>query len=520
MIACNITNLIMFMIAKDNLPLSIVDNEGFQRLMKLVTPLYTVPSRKTITKLLDAKYEVLKDKFINNIQKASSFTLTCDIWTDVSNKSYLGVTIHYLKTEILLTKGIIGVIPLESNHTAEYIKDELLSVLENFKINQTDITAVVTDSASNMVNAINSIFNTKTHIPCMAHILAHLVPDSLKTMYTIEEVIIKVKNIVTFVRKSVIASDELIRLQKRDGKTEGTILKFKQEVPTRWNSMLYMLQRFLQLREYIYPIILKCSASLEMVTCKEFEILSDVVNILQPIEMVTKEIGGDSYPTCSIIIPIVRCMKNVINDYIPMTNDGKNFKQNILLEIERRFHDIEKYQILAISTLLDPRFKKIHFEQPRAVSSTISYINTLMQVANRNENSNKDFNMSTTSVTECNQTGNLWKFHDHLVVSSTATRDDPGGINVELRQYLNQSIIPRHHDPLKYWQTVKHAYPVLFDIAKKYLSVIATSVSSERLFSKAGIIKSDARNRLTANRLNILLFLGSLDYEDWELKDN
>lgn len=57
----------------------------------------------------------------------------------------------------------------------------------------------------------------------MAHILAHLVPDSLKEMYVIEEIIKKVKNIVTFVRKSVVASDELIRLQKRDGKTEGNI---------------------------------------------------------------------------------------------------------------------------------------------------------------------------------------------------------------------------------------------------------------------------------------------------------
>lgn len=78
----------------------------------------------------------------------------------------------------------------------------------------------------------------------MAHILAHLVPDSLKTIYTIEEIITKVKNIVT-VKRSVVASDELNRLQKRDGKTEGTILKFKQEVPTRWNSMLYMIERFL-----------------------------------------------------------------------------------------------------------------------------------------------------------------------------------------------------------------------------------------------------------------------------------
>lgn len=260
-----------------------------------------------------------------------------------------------------------------------------------------------------------------------------------------------------------------------------------------------------------------------MVTCKEFDILNDVVNILRPIELVTNEIshaclgnGGDSYPTCSIIIPIIRCMKNVINDYIPITDDSKNFKQNILLEIERRFYDIERYQILAISTILDPRFKKIHFEQPRAVSSAISYINTLMQGANKNIYSNKD-SISVSPVVEYNQTGNLWKLHDHLVVSSVATRDDPGGINVELRQYLNQSIIPRHYNPLKYWQSIKHAYPVLFDIAQKYLSVIATSVPSERLFSKAGIIKSESRNRLTPNRLNVLLFLASLSYEDWEL---
>lgn len=90
--ACNINNVIMYMIAKDHLPLSIVDNEEFQQLMKTVVPLYAVLSRKTITKLLDSKYEVLKGKFIKNIQKALSFTLTCDIWTDVSNKNYLDVT--------------------------------------------------------------------------------------------------------------------------------------------------------------------------------------------------------------------------------------------------------------------------------------------------------------------------------------------------------------------------------------------------------------------------------------------
>lgn len=57
--------------------------------------------------------------------------------------------------------------------------------------------------------------------------------------------------------------------------------------------------------------------------------------------------------------------------------------------------------------------------------------------------------MSETSV-ECSETENLWKFHDALVVSSAETRDNSGGINVELRQYLNQCVIPRYYDPLKY----------------------------------------------------------------------
>lgn len=499
------------MIAKDNLPLSVVENEGFQQLMKTVARLYYLPSRKKITRLLDLKYEILKSKFISNIKDVSSFTVTCDIWTDVSNKSYLGVTVHFLKTETLLTKGTIGVIPLEDNHTSDYIRNELLSVFQNFKIDLPKIMAIVTDSASNMINAVNSIFsNNKKHIPCMAHKLAHVVPKSIQKTFEMQEIINKIKAIVTVVRKSVVLSDELTRLQKRDGKSEGSILKLKQDVPTRWNSTFYMIERFLQLRDYIYPVLLKCPIPPDMITREEFEILNDVVNLLRPIELVTNEIGGDSYPTRSIIIPIIRCMINAINNCIPKTDHGLNLKNNILLEIEERFHNIESYQILTIATILDPRFKRLHFQQPRAVSLAISTINAAMQTE-----TDINSNAFPESVIEHNST--LWNFHDNLVATSAVTRDDPGGINVELRQYLNQCVIPRNHDPLKAWQTLKHAYPTLFNIAKKYLALVATSVPSERLFSKAGIIKSQLRNRLTASRLNTLLFLGSLTLEEWEL---
>ncbi|KYN06411.1 Zinc finger BED domain-containing protein 4, partial [Cyphomyrmex costatus] len=301
----------------------------------------------------------------------------------------------------------------------------------------------------------------------------------------------------------------------RDGKIEGTILKLKQDVPTRWNSTFYMIERFLLLREYIYPVMLKCPTFPEMITNDKFEILKDVITILQPIELVTKKISGDKYPTVSIIIPIIRCMKESLSNCIPTTNNVHryNFKRNILSEIERRFHNIERYNTLVIATLLDPRFKKLHFRQPLNVSSAISRINILMQDLSKNTNSET---ISISSRDENNITQGLWSFHDNLAALPIATTSDDSGMHLELRQYLHQSVIPRHSNPLQYWQTLKAIYPILFKIAKQYLAVVATSVPAERLFSKAGLIKSDIRNRLKPSRLNSLLFLQSVEYEDWK----
>jgi len=57
-------------------------------------------------------------------------------------------------------------------------------------------------------------------------------------------------------------------------------------------------------------------------------------------------------------------------------------------------------------------------------------------------------------------------------------------------------------------------YPLLKKVAEPNLSVIATSVPSGRLFSKADNIMSDSRNRLKGEKLQLLLFLNSLSFGD------
>lgn len=89
----------------------------------------------------------------------------------------------------------------------------------------------------------------------------------------------------------------------------------------------------------------------------------------------------------------------------------------------------------------------------------------------------------------------------------------------DLKHYLDQPMIDRKESPIRYWLRLASVYPTLSVIAKKYLAIVGTSVPSERLFSRAGNILTDSRNRLSPDHLQQLLFLNSLSIKDWQLKN-
>jgi hypothetical protein len=72
-------------------------------------------------------------------------------------------------------------------------------------------------------------------------------------------------------------------------------------------------------------------------------------------------------------------------------------------------------------------------------------------------------------------------------------------------------------NPLAWWKGMTNTYPILAKIALKFLTTVATSVPSERLFSKAGQTVTQQRNRLKGKRLSMLLFLQSIDKSFWNL---
>jgi hypothetical protein len=72
-------------------------------------------------------------------------------------------------------------------------------------------------------------------------------------------------------------------------------------------------------------------------------------------------------------------MKNAIEKTIAQEANVANFKESLVAQITRRFGLTEKVDKLAIATLLDPRLKKIHFEDYLAVGHAVNTIKKIVK---------------------------------------------------------------------------------------------------------------------------------------------
>ena len=66
---------------------------------------------------------------------------------------------------------------------------------------------------------------------------------------------------------------------------------------------------------------------------------------------------------------------------------------------------------------------------------------------------------------------------------------------------------PASNSNLSWWKNYEHKNSKLARLAKKYLCILASSVSSERIFSLAGNIINKKRCRLSPDMVDMLVFL-------------
>lgn len=122
------------MIVKDLQPSSIVEDTGFKDLINYLEPGYKVPSRYTLSNtFLDAQYLEVKNRLKEELQSTNFISITTDGWTSRATTSYQAVTAHYI-LNWELKSALIGCFECHEQHTAEYIKNELCTLLSQWNI--------------------------------------------------------------------------------------------------------------------------------------------------------------------------------------------------------------------------------------------------------------------------------------------------------------------------------------------------------------------------------------------------
>ena len=79
--------------------------------------------------------------------------------------------------------------------------------------------------------------------------------------------------------------------------------------------------------------------------------------------------------------------------------------------------------------------------------------------------------------------------------------------DIQVQNYLSQKTTPKNSDPLQYWKKHATEFPSLAALATKYLCAPCSSVDSERLFSSVSNVLDEKRNRLSADRVEMLVFI-------------
>ena len=532
-----ITDDIIYMICKDYEPFSMVEREGFKTFVKKNLPQYRIPTRKTIKTQMEKKYKKVSSNYKDFLKNSNHITLTTDIWTDTMNtRSFLGVTTHFQQNSEMFSANL-GVHQMSTNHTGLHIRDKLAEVCTEWEIPLSKITAIVTDNGANIVLAVELYLGKKCHLACFAHTINLIATNSVKSVKGLPDLIKKVKHIVTFFRESVNAADEL---------RAHTELKLIQDILTRWNSTFYMIERFLLLRQFLSTVLINHPKGPAMVTASEIETLIEIMAILKPLESVTREISGEKYVTASKVIPMIRLMTRLYERISTSHELAIYLKEAILKEFKQRWSKVEFNHLLAMANLLDPRFKKVHFQDKIACSRTIRFVSdAVRELTSQQKESRREFSETPASgklilmiftfrvpisnyydafitlkiylISDTDVDSSIWADHNQIVkdINQKLQEEDDAELPNEVQSYLHSPLALLEADPIKMWTEMAPTYPNLSKIALKYLSIVVTSVPSERLFSKAGHMLNEKRNRLGGRLLSQQLFLQSVGKEHW-----
>lgn len=537
-------------LALDQNPFNFVEGKGINYFFRKNLPGICLPHPSTLsTVCLRDVYEMVEEKVKEDLRKCSHITLMFDGWTDRHNGfHYLG-----LRAKIIRDDWSIPIITLSTKlcpQDAQGMADHILTVLANFLPledfrKKTLFTAH--DGASVMLKTSRLLeVTTATH--CLAHVLHLLlvtgginrIPDLLGILKKCKAIVNTLHFKGQLLKEEVKRTNERLQAEELLGMIEKTsqvqkadeavapfqepeeevvsseeeevtlagpekVSKVKRsfrlynDVPTRWNSTYFMLKSLIDLEEETTQALKKTGSYDKLLLKQEWAVLKQVCGFLESFNDFTNIVSGGS--ACLSLVPLIRSEIQDLCEAKPAdVSELKELKKNLLKNLDKR---MSLNDTILLSTLLDPNSKNL-----KSLDLTHSQKVDMLEKACMNTAAEQSLERAPVQSSKAYGDEQISKKRKLLLKHCDVTKPDQE-VREEISAYLSskQPEAGDDENPEVFWKQNAAKFPRLALVARKYLTMSASSVPVESLFSVMGFMLNHRRSSMAPFRANELAFV-------------
>ena len=465
----------------------------------------TTYSRMTTAKAVEVSKDITD--IIETVKPdIQSVGFTTDLWTSRAGHSYLSLTTHFIDKSWKLHRYTPYIKPFPGRHTGVNIALKLDSMIDTLGLKKDDISLyAVNDNAANMKLGIRLSDNLIQYC-CDIHTLQLAVDGTFREVIGMENVLKKCKALATFTHQSTVALDALEKAARDEN---IPFRKLKNPGDTRWDSRYDTMISELHLKDVIKKL---CDEnedwSDKIIDRAGWKLLEGAVKILKPIKDTVKAFKGEKEPTMQRVLERIYTNHYLLDKFINNHNNchyGIGFARTLKMNIEHRFPnkglEVEERRF---ANYLAPQFKGIHLLSSNRLENTkdeleatSDRLESVEEVESEEDDELQDVELSPTSklMRQCK---------DRFDV---ANRRNKSKLRIEMEKYELFSLQSKDCDILLWWKQHDNVLPLLSKIAKRVLTIPASSAKSERVFSTGGNVVTAKRNRLAPKKVEALVLI-------------
>ena len=509
------------------LPFNLADNPSFIASYHFATAgSYLPPARTKLTAAIDAQYQSMVDVLLADVRN-NTISITSDAATLDNGHSYIAVTAHYITANMDMRDITLLVSRMTGSHTGEYVSDLLDMTISAWEADDRCFAAV-TDNGANFVKAARVAGKVHSGLRCACHTLQLALKDGVAEQPTLKQLCADAQHVVVVIRRSALLTEELQDIQRVDAAAAAVDavddagderdpvrpLKLAMNVPTRFNSMCILFTRLLEVKAAVQRVCIARSADFDgrVLSSDQWEQIAELVAVLAPVKALCDVLETSLTPSLSLLIPLTSQLVHELTELhgqlkIPSC---KSVNAKVRNSVFKRMNAALVDPPTQVAMMLDPRVRTKSVQNyPKAIAlktlrdTFMDFPTTLGRYRGAQSVSLRHSDQPSEVVEVIPPEAKRAKFTLQLSEEKVAADATVS----ELDLYLREGGIPLDSCPLVWWRERKDRYPVLFEMARVYLAVPASSAPSERVFSAAKLVLTDKRKQLLESRVARSVFM-------------